>query len=57
MSQFDDSEASRERAGQWDISANIVRKHFEDIDLDGDTTQYNEIAGLSGGKLCLPPAE
>ncbi|SRR5713226_1543552 len=57
VSQFDDSEASRERAGQWDISANIVRKHFEDIDLDGDTTQYNEIAGLSGGKLCLPPAE
>jgi elongation factor 3 len=36
---------------------NIVRKHLEDIGLDGDIAQYNEIAGLSGGKLCLSPAE
>src|SRR5258707_12238490 len=57
MSQFDDSEASREGAGQWDTSASIVRKHLEDIGLDGDAAQYNEIAGLSGGKLCLSPTE
>jgi elongation factor 3 len=57
VSQFDDLEASREGAGQRDTSANIVRKHLEDIGLDGDIAQYNEIAGLSGGKLCLSPAE
>jgi len=50
VSQFDDLEASREGAGQRDTSANIVRKHLEDIGLDGDIAQYNEIAGLSGGQ-------
>ncbi len=53
VSQFDDLEASREGAGQRDTSAHIVRKHLEDIGLDGDIAQYNEIAGLSGGKLCF----
>ena len=57
VSQFDDLEASREGAGQRDTSANIVRKHLEDIGLDGDIAQYNEIAGLSGGKLCLSYTE
>jgi elongation factor 3 len=50
VSQFDDLEASREGAGQRDTSANIIRKHLEDIGLDGDIAQYNEIAGLSGGQ-------
>ncbi|KAI0051246.1 hypothetical protein FA95DRAFT_1628606 [Auriscalpium vulgare] len=50
ISQFDDLEASREGAGQRDTSAHIVRKHLEDIGLDGDIAQYNEIAGLSGGQ-------
>ncbi|KAH9058805.1 P-loop containing nucleoside triphosphate hydrolase protein [Lactarius vividus] len=50
VSQFDDLEASREGAGQRDTSAHIVRKHLEDIGLDGDIAQYNEIAGLSGGQ-------
>ncbi|KAI0280990.1 P-loop containing nucleoside triphosphate hydrolase protein [Russula aff. rugulosa BPL654] len=50
VSQFDDLEASREGAGQRDTSANVVRKHLEDIGLDGDIAQYNEIAGLSGGQ-------
>jgi len=27
-----------------------VRKHLEDIGLDGDIAQYNEISGLSGGQ-------
>ena len=53
VSRFDDLEASREGAGQRDTSANIVRKHLEDIGLDGDIAQYNEIAGLSGGKSCF----
>ena len=57
VSQFDDLEASRESAGQRDTSANIVRIHLEDIGLDSDTAQYNEIAGFSGGKLCLSFAE
>ncbi|RPD59817.1 hypothetical protein L227DRAFT_575818 [Lentinus tigrinus ALCF2SS1-6] len=50
VQQFDDLESSREGAGQRDTSAHIVRKHLEDIGLDGDIAQYNEIAGLSGGQ-------
>lgn len=46
---FDDLESSREGAGSRDTSAHLVRKHLEDIGLDGDIAQYNEIAGLSGG--------
>jgi elongation factor 3 len=57
VSQFDDLEASREGAGQRDTSANVIRKHLEDIGLDGDIAQYNEIAGLSGGELCLSPGD
>lgn len=49
MQQFDDLESSREGAGQRDTSAHVVRKHLEDIGLDGDIAQYNEISGLSGG--------
>lgn len=51
VQQFDDLESSREGAGTRDTSAHIVRKHLEDIGLDGDIAQYNEIAGLSGGKF------
>ncbi|KAI0675331.1 P-loop containing nucleoside triphosphate hydrolase protein [Trametes maxima] len=50
VTQFDDLESSREGAGQRDTAAHIVRKHLEDIGLDGDIAQYNEIAGLSGGQ-------
>ena len=50
VQQFDDLESSREGAGQRDTAANLVRKHLEDIGLDGDIAQYNEISGLSGGK-------
>ena len=50
MQQFDDLESSREGAGSRDTSAHLVRKHLEDIGLDGDIAQYNEISGLSGGK-------
>ena len=49
VQQFDDLEASREGAGARETATNIVRKHLEDIGLDGDIAQYNEISGLSGG--------
>lgn len=54
VNQFDDLEASREGAGSRDTALHLVRKHLEDIGLDGDIAQYNEIAGLSGGKQLLP---
>ncbi|KAH8107919.1 P-loop containing nucleoside triphosphate hydrolase protein [Cristinia sonorae] len=50
VQQFDDLESSREGAGQRDTAAHHVRKHLEDIGLDGDIAQYNEISGLSGGQ-------
>ncbi|KAJ1305703.1 hypothetical protein OPQ81_010438 [Rhizoctonia solani] len=50
VQQFDDLEASREGAGTRDTSANLVRKHLEDVGLDGDIAQYNEMSGLSGGQ-------
>jgi elongation factor 3 len=54
VQQFDDLESSREGAGSRDTSAQLVRKHLEDIGLDGDIAQYNEISGLSGGQpFCL----
>lgn len=49
VQQFDDLESSREGAGSRDTAAHLVRKHLEDIGLDGDIAQYNEISGLSGG--------
>ncbi|TFY69174.1 hypothetical protein EVJ58_g583 [Rhodofomes roseus] len=57
VQQFDDLESSREGAGQRDTSAHLVRKHLEDIGLDGDIAQYNEISGLSGGKFSLRRAK
>lgn len=50
VQQFDDLESSREGAGSRDTSAHFVRRHLEDIGLDGDIAQYNEISGLSGGE-------
>ncbi|KAF8656119.1 hypothetical protein AX16_002757 [Volvariella volvacea WC 439] len=50
VQQFDDLESSRDGAGSRDTNANLVRKHLEDIGLDGDIAQYNEISGLSGGQ-------
>ncbi|KAG6850942.1 hypothetical protein H0H93_005811 [Arthromyces matolae] len=50
VQQFDDLESSREGAGTRDTAAHLVRKHLEQIGLDGDIAQYNEISGLSGGQ-------
>jgi len=55
VQQFDDLESSREGAGSRDTSAHLVRKHLEDIGLDGDIAQYNEISGLSGGEYWHDP--
>lgn len=49
VQQFDDLESSRDGAGSRDTSAHLVRKHLEQIGLDGDIAQYNAISGLSGG--------
>lgn len=51
VQQFDDLESSREGAGSRDTASHLVRKHLEDIGLDGDIAQYNEISGLSGGEF------
>lgn len=56
VQQFDDLESSRDGAGSRDTSAHLVRKHLEDIGLDGDIAQYNEISGLSGGKFAKTQA-
>ncbi|KAJ2931219.1 hypothetical protein H1R20_g5797, partial [Candolleomyces eurysporus] len=50
VQQFDDLESSRDGAGARDTTSHLVRKHLEDIGLDGDIAQYNEISGLSGGQ-------
>ncbi|KZT50855.1 hypothetical protein CALCODRAFT_504239 [Calocera cornea HHB12733] len=50
IGQFDDIESSREGAGARETSTNTVRKHLEDVGLDGDIAQYNEMKGLSGGQ-------
>lgn len=52
VQQFDDLESSREGAGARETRSDLVRKHLEDIGLDGDIAQYNEISGLSGGETC-----
>lgn len=51
VQQFDDLESSRDGAGARETTSQLIRKHLEDIGLDGDIAQYNEISGLSGGKL------
>lgn len=36
LGQFDDMESSREGAGTRDNAAHFIRKHLEDVGLDGD---------------------
>ncbi|KAJ3184021.1 hypothetical protein HDU85_001872 [Gaertneriomyces sp. JEL0708] len=47
---FDDREASREGQGYRELSPAVIRKHIEDIGLDGDIADNNAISGLSGGQ-------
>src|SRR5262245_57518514 len=48
--QFDDMESSREGAGSRETTVSAVRKHLEEVGLEGDIAQYNEMGGLSGGQ-------
>ncbi|TPX71914.1 hypothetical protein SpCBS45565_g00827 [Spizellomyces sp. 'palustris'] len=47
---FDDREASREGQGYRELSPTVIRKHIEDVGLDGDIADNNPISGLSGGQ-------
>jgi elongation factor 3 len=51
VQQFDDHEASREGLGYRELSPPVIRKHFEDVGLDGDIADHNTIGSLSGGQL------
>ncbi|KAF9584815.1 hypothetical protein BGW38_005085 [Lunasporangiospora selenospora] len=48
--QFDDREASREGLGYRELTPASIRKHLEDVGLDGDIADHNMISGLSGGQ-------
>jgi len=48
--QFDDREASREGLGYRDLTPSSIRRHLEDVGLDGDIADHNMISGLSGGQ-------
>lgn len=45
VQEFDDFEASREGAGSREMSTKLIRKHLEDVGLDGDIAEYNEMKG------------
>ncbi|KAF9929714.1 hypothetical protein FBU30_001282 [Linnemannia zychae] len=48
--QFDDREASREGLGYRELTPSSIRRHLEDVGLDGDIADHNMISGLSGGQ-------
>ncbi|KAF9980249.1 [NU+] prion formation protein 1 [Modicella reniformis] len=48
--QFDDREASREGLGYRELTPSTIRRHLEDVGLDGDIADHNVISGLSGGQ-------
>ena len=50
VQQFDDYEASREGLGARDLMPSVIRKHYEELGLNGDIAEYHEISGLSGGQ-------
>lgn len=51
IQRFDDHEASREGLGYRDLSPPVIRKHFEDVGLDGDIADHTPLGSLSGGQL------
>lgn len=51
VQEFDDHEASREGLGYRDLAPPVIRKHFEDVGLDGDIADHNTLGSLSGGQL------
>lgn len=51
VQEFDDHEASREGLGYRELTPPVIRKHFEDVGLDGDVADYTPLGSLSGGQL------
>lgn len=51
IQRFDDHEASREGLGYRELSPPVIRKHFEDVGLDGDIADHTPLGSLSGGQL------
>ncbi|KAF9167703.1 hypothetical protein DFQ26_003491 [Actinomortierella ambigua] len=47
---FDDREASREGLGYRELTPAAIRKHLEDVGLEGDIADHNAIGQLSGGQ-------
>ncbi|KAJ3414488.1 hypothetical protein HDV05_006490 [Chytridiales sp. JEL 0842] len=47
---FDDRSAARDGLGTRELTPAAIRKHLEDVGLDGDIATYNKISGLSGGQ-------
>ncbi|ODV94938.1 hypothetical protein PACTADRAFT_50781 [Pachysolen tannophilus NRRL Y-2460] len=51
VQKFDDHEASREGLGYRELTPTVIRKHFEDVGLDGDIADHTLLGSLSGGQL------
>jgi elongation factor 3 len=51
MQRFDDHESLREGLGYRDLTPKVIRKHFEDVGLDGDIADHTPMGSLSGGQL------
>lgn len=51
VQKFDDFEASREGLGYRELTPSVIRKHFEDIGLDGEIADHTPMGSLSGGQL------
>ncbi|KAA8910375.1 hypothetical protein TRICI_004173 [Trichomonascus ciferrii] len=51
LQQFDDHESSREGLGYRELTPPVIRKHFEDVGLDGDIADHTPMGSLSGGQL------
>lgn len=51
IQEFDDHEASREGLGYRELIPPVIRKHFEDVGLDGDIADHTPLGSLSGGQL------
>lgn len=51
VQKFDDHEALREGLGYRELVPLVIRKHFEDVGLDGDIADHTPMGLLSGGQL------
>nr|AAC35391.1 elongation-like factor [Candida albicans] len=51
IQKFDDHEASREGLGYRELTPSVIRKHFEDVGLDGDIADHTPMDHYLGGQL------